>query len=127
MLSLDDFPEDPEHMRLAAEFAKEIAGFLKKKYPNRLKSCPYGTLIGADNPWNGTAIPKAILFKLKEMLNEPRDKSPYLDEECIQMVEEVFEIIKENYSNDVTKLHRFEAVLEDNDSAYSFLFALCHM
>jgi hypothetical protein len=127
MLSLDDFSQDPEHMRQAAEFAKEIAAFLKQKYPDKFKRCPYGALIGADNPQNRTAIPQAILFKLKEMLNEPRDKSPYLDEECIRLVEEVFEIIKDNYSNDVTKLHRLAAALEDNDSAYSFLFDLCHM
>jgi hypothetical protein len=126
MLSLDNFSQDPVLMQEATEFAKEIAVFFKQRYPNIPKTRYYKAIIGYESCWNEIVIPKALLFKLKEMLNEPCDKSPFLDEEPAKMVEEVFEIIKENYSGDVDKLHRLKAVLEDYDASSSLLIDMCN-
>lgn len=129
MLSIDDYPQDQELMQAATEFAKEVACVLKQKYPDIPKAQHYRLLIGPKRGGMKVVVRHAILYKTKDILegNENDRHTENLDEEYAKMVEEIFEIIKENYGGDLTKLHRLVAILEDDQAADSFIYDICHM
>jgi hypothetical protein len=126
-LSLDDYEQNHELMRNGETFAKELVKLIHEKYQDQKREYRYKSLIGIEKSYNELTVSTRLVHKMENLIIE-RDESGKYDsiKKLYQMIEELFELIKEQYGNDPEKLQTLIDVLKDDDGRDEFMFTLHH-
>lgn len=121
MPSLDDFEQNHELMEAGENLAQELVELIRQTYPDKCMRFK-ATLGGPDREWRGQRVADALLFQIKELIKEDNTgKNLFIPEECREMIEDIFSLIRDNYGDNPGKLKDYISVLSDWDGMHEFI------